>query len=32
LAIDVFKTMRDFGQTLTDPILDFAETGCWPTR
>ena len=25
LAIDVFKTMRDFGQTLTDPILDFAE-------
>ena len=25
LAIDVFKTMRDFGQTLTDPVLDFAE-------
>src|SRR6188472_3876836 len=25
LAIDVFKTMRDFGQTLTDPILAFAE-------
>ena len=25
LAIDVFKTMRDFGQTLSDPILDFAE-------
>ncbi len=25
LAIDVFKTMRDFGQTLTDPVLAFAE-------
>ena len=25
LAIDVFKTMRDFGQTLGDPVLDFAE-------
>src|SRR6476659_1057518 len=25
LAIDVFKTMRDFGRTLTDPILDFSE-------
>jgi uncharacterized ferritin-like protein (DUF455 family) len=25
LAIDVFKTMRDFGETLTDPVLAFAE-------
>jgi len=25
LAIDVFKTMRDFGQTMTDPVLAFAE-------
>ena len=25
LAIDVFKTMRDFGQTLSDPVLAFAE-------
>ena len=25
LAIDVFKTMRDFGDTLTDPVLEFAE-------
>ena len=32
LAIDVFKTMRDFGDKLTDPVLEFARTGCWPTR
>jgi uncharacterized ferritin-like protein (DUF455 family) len=25
LAIDVFKTMRDFGATLGDPVLAFAE-------
>ncbi len=25
LAIDVFKTMRDFGTELTDPVLAFAE-------
>jgi uncharacterized ferritin-like protein (DUF455 family) len=25
LAIDVFKTMRDFGSTLGDPVLDFCE-------
>ena len=25
LAIDVFKTMRDFGDQLTDPVLEFAE-------
>ncbi|MEO5724753.1 MAG: DUF455 family protein [Ilumatobacteraceae bacterium] len=25
LAIDVFKTMRDFGTVLTDPVLAFAE-------
>jgi uncharacterized ferritin-like protein (DUF455 family) len=25
LAIDVFKTMRDFGTTLSDPVLAFAE-------
>jgi uncharacterized ferritin-like protein (DUF455 family) len=25
LAIDVFKTMRDFGQELTDPVLSFCE-------
>ena len=25
LAIDVFKTMRDFGTTLSDPVLEFAE-------
>ena len=25
LAIDVFKTMRDFGSVLTDPVLEFAE-------
>src|SRR6478609_11238814 len=25
LAIDVFKTMRDFGDQLTDPVLAFAE-------
>src|SRR3954468_2619396 len=25
LAIDVFKTMRDFGQVLSDPVLEFAE-------
>src|SRR4029453_3595160 len=25
LAIDVFKTMRDFGTALGDPILEFAE-------
>ena len=25
LAIDVFKTMRDFGDRLTDPVLEFAE-------
>jgi uncharacterized ferritin-like protein (DUF455 family) len=25
LAIDVFKTMRDFGETLADPVLAFAE-------
>jgi hypothetical protein len=25
LAIDVFKTMRDFGSTLGDPVLEFAE-------
>ncbi|MEO5901617.1 MAG: DUF455 family protein [Ilumatobacteraceae bacterium] len=25
LAIDVFKTMRDFGTALTDPVLAFAE-------
>jgi uncharacterized ferritin-like protein (DUF455 family) len=25
LAIDVFKTMRDFGDTLQDPVLYFAE-------
>ena len=25
LAIDVFKTMRDFGDKLTDPVLEFAE-------
>jgi len=25
LAIDVFKTMRDFGSALSDPVLQFAE-------
>ena len=25
LAIDVFKTMKDFGATLTDPVLEFCE-------
>jgi uncharacterized ferritin-like protein (DUF455 family) len=25
LAIDVFKTMRDFGSVLSDPVLEFAE-------
>ena len=25
LAIDVFKTMRDFGTVLSDPVLEFAE-------
>ena len=25
LAIDVFKTMRDFGDQLTDPVLEFGE-------
>ena len=25
LAIDVFKTMRDFGSVLTDPVLEFSE-------
>ena len=25
LAIDVFKTMRDFGRVLHDPVLDFCE-------
>src|SRR4029077_3941094 len=25
LAIDVFKTMRDFGDTLSDPVLAFSE-------
>jgi uncharacterized ferritin-like protein (DUF455 family) len=25
LAIDVFKTMRDFGDMLSDPVLEFAE-------
>ncbi len=25
LAIDVFKTMRDFGSALTDPVLAYAE-------
>jgi uncharacterized ferritin-like protein (DUF455 family) len=25
LAIDVFKTMRDFGTVLADPVLEFAE-------
>ena len=30
LAIDVFKTMRDFGQTLTDQSS--RRIGCWPTK
>lgn len=25
LAIDVFKTMKDFGATLSDPVLEFCE-------
>ena len=25
LAIDVFKSMKDFGATLTDPVLEFCE-------
>jgi uncharacterized ferritin-like protein (DUF455 family) len=25
LAIDVFKTMRDFGMSFGDPVLDFCE-------
>ena len=33
LAIDVFKTMRDVGQTLRRPrARRSARTGCWPTR
>ena len=32
LAIDVFTTMRDFADDMSDPVLRFARTGCWPTR
>ena len=32
LAIDVFNTMRDFGDAPATRCSSSARTGCWPTR
>ena len=32
LAIDVFNTMREFGEASATRSSSSARTGCWPTR